>query len=95
VSNLEADRSLLQSIVDDEDIAEDVRVKFEDMLSRLDKTNRPLTDAQRGWATATRGGERYEAVEKYENLVSRGLVPRGREVVVNTGPKPLRPPGRA
>jgi hypothetical protein len=35
-----------------------------------------LTDAQRDWATAVR----ERVAPQYANLVSRGLVPRGREV---------------
>ena len=63
---------------------------FEDML----QNGRPLTDAQRAWATAASRGERYEPEEKYLNMVSAGTVPRGREVELMVRDKPLRPPGK-
>jgi hypothetical protein len=47
-----------------------------------------LTDKQRAWVTSVH--ERI--VPQYANLVSRGLVPRGREVPSMVGPLPKKPP---
>jgi hypothetical protein len=55
---------------------------------------RSLTPKQRAFAEATLAGDKYERPETYDNLVSGGTVPRGREVELLVRDKPLRPPGR-
>jgi hypothetical protein len=54
----------------------------------------PLSTKQRAWAIACLRGERYEPEPDYVNMVSSGLVPRGREVELLVKDKPLKPPGR-
>ena len=49
-----------------------------------------LTSKQREWAQDVL--EKWEP--QYTNDFSAGKVPRGKEVVVNVGLKPLRPPTR-
>jgi len=63
---------------------------FKSMLAH----NRPLTDKQRSWARSIH--EQIFESPKYENLVSRGLVPRGREVPTPTVLQnlPKKPPQR-
>lgn len=68
---------------------------FTDMLAQLRGAkgggNRQLTKKQRAWVLRI-----LDEPEPYENLVSEGKVPRGREVP--TPPvlthRPLKPPGR-
>jgi hypothetical protein len=64
---------------------------FKDMLQRLSRSSRLiLTDKQR--AVVHDVLDKFEP--QYSNLVSEGKVLRGKEVVVNVGNKPLRPPQR-
>jgi hypothetical protein len=70
---------------------EETRFRSNVFQSWLD-AGKPLSDKQRSWLTDTY--ERVVGAPRYENLVSSGKVPRGREVTVNVGPKVLRPPGR-
>lgn len=57
-----------------------------------------LTPKQRAWAEGVAEGRFVEAEPEYENLVSSGRVPRGREVETPAALRrenlPLRPPGR-
>ena len=87
------DTELLAAVLAMEDLDDARRVRFEDMALRLRRYGR-LTVDQRAWAAATLAREHYEPPVSYENLFSRGLVPRGREVTVNIGMAPKRPPGR-
>lgn len=83
----------LDELDDDESeflFPENARRAFREMLDR----GRPLSDRQRAWVRGV-----YEKVfdtPTYENEVSAGKVPRGREVVllVDAMPKPLKPPRR-
>lgn len=96
------DREMLQKLVakadeldaadDDKDdeflFPENARRAFRSMLDR----SLPLSDRQRAWVRGV-----YEKVfdaPTYENAVSSGRVPRGREVVllVDAMSKPLKPP---
>lgn len=64
---------------------------FKDMLQYLQRSSRSiLTTKQR--AVVHDVLDQFEP--QYANLVSEGKVPRGKEVVVNVGNKPLRPPQR-
>lgn len=67
---------------------------FREMLER----GRALTPKQRAWAEGVATGRHVEAEPEYENLVSRGLVPRGREVeppaLLRREKLPLKPPTR-
>lgn len=87
---ISSDVLVLEAAMEHESTSDVARKAFEDMLQK----GRPLTDAQRAWATAASRGERYEPEEKYLNMVSAGTVPRGREVELMVRDKPLRPPGR-
>lgn len=84
------DSALLTAVLALDDLDDARRAAFEDMQTRA----RPLTPKQRAWAEATLAGVRYEPPVEYENLVSSGKVPRGREVTVNVGALPKRPPGK-
>jgi hypothetical protein len=87
------DRDLLTEVLES-DIDDKRKTIAEDMLAKLDMFDRPLTPAQRKFAQSMLTGERFVPEEKYENLVSSGQVPRGKEVELNVGPLPLRPPAR-
>lgn len=67
---------------------------FRQMIER----GRALSPKQRAWAESVATGKHVEAEPEYENLVSRGLVPRGREVAPPTALRrenlPLKPPTR-
>lgn len=84
------DRKLLADAIEraDEKAAE----AFAEMLIALEAPPKRtvLTDKQRTWA------ENICGVETYENLVSSGKVPRGKEVPTPAVLliKPLKPPGR-
>jgi len=67
---------------------------FEDMKNRVEKFGLDLTDKQIAWIRGVH--EKLFDVPHYENLVSSGRVPRGKEVptppVLQSLPK--RPPAR-
>jgi hypothetical protein len=89
VSQRDDDLALLKEAI--ELAREDRKEVFEDMLAKLETGERHvLSEKQRKWA--------MEVVGKpvYENLVSSGKVPRGREVQTPAvlQNRPLRPPGR-
>lgn len=86
-----ADRKLLLELLEHETLRPTERDAFAEMLTWLDgRPRRRLSDKQRAWAQ-----RKLDALRpKYENLYSAGKVPRGREVAVNCGPLPLRPPSR-
>ena len=104
MSQREADISMLSELLDRhaEELSETEVEAFADMrfdlqaYGGMEIPSKPkyqqLTDKQRTWVTSVH--ERI--VPQYENLVSRGLVPRGREVetpaVLRNLPK--RPPTR-
>jgi hypothetical protein len=85
-----SDMTMLEEILENE-ITENERAAFQDMLDGLDHWQ-ILTDAQRKWAKLVH--ERFKPT--YENLVSDGRVPRGREVLEPEAlrHRPLKPPGR-
>ena len=62
---------------------------FKDMHTGLcNGTWSMLTEKQRAWCKK----KLEDFIPEYENLVSSGKVPRGKEVVMNIGPLPKRPP---
>lgn len=89
---VDRDAELLEAALD-QDLTPDAREAFERMRVELARRG-PLTPKQRAWASAASRGEHYEPELEYENLVSSGHVPRGREVALMVRDKPLRPPGR-
>jgi hypothetical protein len=97
VSHRTSDLHLLDELLDKhgDDLTDLENEAFASM--RLDLTDagrsfHQLTDKQRGWVTSVH----ERVVPAYANLVSRGLVPRGREV--STPPVllnlPKKPPKR-
>jgi hypothetical protein len=87
------DAELLEAALEREDLSFDVRERFESMAAELARRG-PLSEKQRAWVTAATQGGRYEAPVEYENLVSSGRVPRGREVASMVRGRALKPPGR-
>jgi len=87
----ESDLVMLQELLDEEQITDREREAFRSMLDNLDKWH-ALTDAQRRWARMVH--DRFRPA--YQNLVSEGKVPRGREVPEPKAlqHKPRKPPGR-
>lgn len=84
-----ADRELLVDAIERAD--EKTKEIFETWLVKLEEQKREiLTDKQRKWAQSLCG------TETYENLVSEGKVPRGKEVPTPAilQIRPLKPPGR-
>ena len=67
---------------------------FDDMHDKTVAQGRRLSPKQRAFAEATLAGDKYERPETYDNLVSNGTVPRGREVELLVKDRPLAPPGR-
>jgi len=92
------DRELLEAVLERPDLDQGAREAFEAMLQRFavpPATNSAkLTAKQRAWAQAALRGDRYQAEPEYENLVSSGKAPRGREVELMVKDKPLKPPRR-
>lgn len=95
------DEALLTSAIEALEGAEDAEegnssktlLAFRSMLAR----RRPLTPKQRAWVEGIAEGRYVEPEPEYQNLVSSGLAPRGREVetpavLLNL---PKRPPGRS
>jgi len=72
------DLALLAAVLERDDLSDAARAAFEDMQHKLDRW--PLTKKQRQWIEAALRGEKFEPEPEYENLVSSGRVPRGREV---------------
>ena len=64
---------------------------FKDMLQYLQRSKYFILSAKQR-AIVHDVLDQYEPA--YENLVSAGKVARGKEVVINVGLKPLRPPQR-
>ncbi len=95
VVTADADAILLHRALDEVELPDAVREAFEDMLSKIERRG-PLSSRQRAWVKATLAGEKYDAPPEYENLVSSGRVPRGREVPEPEALKhrPLKPPQR-
>jgi hypothetical protein len=90
----ESDMMMLQELLDDGDdkLTEWEQDAFRSMLDALDRFQ-ILTSKQRDFVK--KAHERFHPV--YENLVSEGKVPRGKEVPEPEAlrHKPLKPPGRA
>jgi hypothetical protein len=85
------DAELLEEVLDMDDLPEGAHDAFSDMQHK----GRPLSANQRAWIEASLEGKPYEPpVEPYENLVSDGKVPRGKEVPTPEVLKrlPLKPP---
>jgi hypothetical protein len=89
MSGREEDLRMLRELLDEHagELREGESEAFADMLRSLEDF-RQLTEKQRAWAKSAL--ERF--VPTYENLVSSGKVPRGREVELMVRDKPLRPP---
>lgn len=85
---MSADSDLLRRVLDTK-LTDEQREIFEDMLDKIGSTGK-LSEKQRTWAKS------IVDEPEYENLVSSGKVPRGREVptppVLQNLPK--RPPPR-
>lgn len=96
----QADLQLLRDLLAEQALADNLRSIFSDMLEDLEglpqnRSHIYLSEPQRAWAERELAKFRgHEA----ENLVSRGLVPRGREVktaaVLDPTKLPKTPPGR-
>ena len=71
------------------------REAFRSMLDRMENAKLyQLSESQRGYVRGVY--ERVFQMPVYENLVSEGKVPRGKEVklLIDEMPKPKKPPGR-
>jgi hypothetical protein len=89
----EEDMQLLRKTLDEE-LSEYERDAFADMLSMLHHGRRlELSPKQREWLKQV--AERVGAQFDYQNLVSEGKAPRGREVASMVTDHPLKPPKRA
>ena len=86
-----SDLTMLQELLDEHDLSEPQREMLTSMLEGLDSFQ-VLSERQR-----TVVQDIHDRLHpKYQNLVSDGLVPRGREVPEPEAlrHKPLKPPGR-
>lgn len=87
------DMKLLRDALAVDELPDKAREAFADMLSQLrERKIKGLTDKQRRWAKEMIGEP------EYENLVTAGKVPRGREVptppMLRRENLPMKPPGR-
>lgn len=87
----ETDLTMLQEILDDSELSDDRREMLTSMRNGLDSFH-VLSTKQRKVVQDIHD----HLYPKYKNLVSDGLVPRGREVPEPEAlrHKPLKPPGR-
>jgi hypothetical protein len=88
------DRRKLQAAIDDPECPEKARCDFEDMLSRIHPDfgeYESLTDRQRGYVD---GVLQELGIDERDPAERNASVPRGREVDLKLGPRPLAPPGR-
>lgn len=80
VATREEDLKQLGELLGDhaDELSETEAEAFDDMRASLltEDGYHQLTDKQRAWLTVVRA----RVIPEYENLVSRGLVPRGKEV---------------
>lgn len=85
------DLELLQEALDRDDLNEDARSRFLDMVDKLDE--HPLSPKQRAWLEASVAGERYEPEDA---PVPASAFPRGKEVPAPPVLQnlPLKPPTR-
>jgi hypothetical protein len=87
----DADLEMFSDLLDKHvgDLSEKELEAFLDMRFNLkDGGFREITEKQRAWLTAVH----QRVIPQYANLVSQGLVPRGREVSSMVGALPKRPP---
>jgi len=86
-----SDLTMLQELLDEHDLSDGRREMLTSMQESLDRYHQ-LTEKQRKVVQDIHD----QLHPKYENLVSDGLVPRGREVLEPEAlrHKPLKPPGR-
>jgi hypothetical protein len=91
-AKLEADEALLDEVLGKEELSDERRAIFEDMLAWVHK-GWELTDKQRQFAELA-AGKRDSMDEEYENAWSAGKVPKGRDVELMVKDKPLRSPQR-
>lgn len=90
-SRREHDLRQLAALLEMTELREDEREAFKDMrASLLEGGFHQLTEKQRNWVKS----RHEELVPQYENLISSGKAPRGREVELMVKDKPLRPPLR-
>ena len=84
-----ADVSLIKKLLTLE-LSDEAHSAFDDMHHQLQRSGRTtLSPKQRKWAQSVL--DKHEP--QYENAFSAGKVPRGKEVTLNVGPRPLKPPG--
>jgi hypothetical protein len=91
VSTREADLAMLRALCDQHpgELSEAEWDAFEDMRSYLTENRfRVLSEKQHEWVAAVH----QRIVPQYDNLVSSGLAPRGKEVASMVGALPKRPP---
>lgn len=92
---VETDGKLLRDAIAKPTLSEETREAFQDMLEKLDANHRELSEKQRAWVKSALGDD---LEPEYENLVSAGKVPRGKEVetipALRRENLPLKPPGR-
>lgn len=89
-----SDLAMLQELLDEQDLSEGRREMLTSMLEGLDHFHwKTLSDRQ--WQVVKDIHDQLHP--KYQNLVSDGLVPRGREVPEPEALryKPTKPPGRS
>jgi hypothetical protein len=86
----------LSALLGEQDLPQDERAAFQDMLNQLNQEIIPrLTENQRKWVGKAFRKRNLDDLET-ENLVSTGQIPRGKEVHLpyEDMPRPLKPPPR-
>ena len=89
--SIEKDLELLDKILEI-DISDELKEKFDDMRYNITHFGKSLSPAQREWADSVLEGKKYEAEEKYENLISSGKVSKKSTVELLVKDHPLKPP---
>lgn len=90
---LDNDTKLLDEVLGLDKLSAFQQATFDDIQAKTVDRGYPMTDKQRNYCLRMLGRD-AECIEEYENLVSEGKAPRGREVASMVGHLPLRPPGR-
>jgi hypothetical protein len=86
------DERLLQELLAaSDDGLEETRFNYRAFREMLER-QRPLSEKQRTWLRGVH--EKITGTPHYENMVSAGTVPRGREVASMVGALPKKPPQR-
>jgi hypothetical protein len=93
------DRSKLSALLDSQKLTPDEERAFRDMMDQLEAGGvARLSTKQREWVDRVYHKLQLDAEEGSANLFSSGKVKKtGKETVYpwETGPKPLKPPGRS